>query len=169
MNCAIWCVSYLSWYLCSVLKSTSNSQLPVRTLLFQCSVCKHGGHQACYRDYYAHGPNVEIGASRYSDPPPVDAPLTLTLPNLDDGPPGTPGTPRRHSSIGLEGDSGPTGSGSNSIVDLPSVRAAASTSFHAGEKRSRLLGYPCATGCGHVCWASNVGLGSTSEGSDKDG
>ena len=160
-------------YVSSMFRSepTSNSQLPVRTLLFQCSICKHGGHQACYRDYYAHGPSVEIGASRSSDPTPVDAPLTLTLVNMDDGPPGTPGTPRRHITIGFEGDSGcyPTGSGSSIMADSPSARAATSNNFHVGEKQSRLLGYPCATGCGHVCWASNVGLGSTGEASDKDG
>ncbi|KAI6155834.1 hypothetical protein BKA82DRAFT_1008041 [Pisolithus tinctorius] len=30
--------------------------LPVRTLLFQCSVCTHGGHQECYRRYYMERP-----------------------------------------------------------------------------------------------------------------
>ncbi|KAF6744330.1 hypothetical protein DFP72DRAFT_929763 [Ephemerocybe angulata] len=29
--------------------------LPVRSLLFQRSVCQHGGHQSCYRRYYLHG------------------------------------------------------------------------------------------------------------------
>ncbi|KAL4080472.1 hypothetical protein J3A83DRAFT_4199450 [Scleroderma citrinum] len=30
--------------------------LPVRALLFQCSVCTHGGHQECYRRYYMERP-----------------------------------------------------------------------------------------------------------------
>lgn len=30
--------------------------LPVRSLLFQCSVCTHGGHQECYRRYYMERP-----------------------------------------------------------------------------------------------------------------
>ncbi|KAF9235674.1 hypothetical protein BU15DRAFT_89510 [Melanogaster broomeanus] len=34
--------------------------LPVRTLLFQCSVCSHGGHQECYRRYYMERPMVEL-------------------------------------------------------------------------------------------------------------
>ncbi|KAF8838899.1 hypothetical protein BDN67DRAFT_970862 [Paxillus ammoniavirescens] len=34
--------------------------LPVRTLLFQCSVCSHGGHQECYRRYYMEKPMVEL-------------------------------------------------------------------------------------------------------------
>ncbi|KAJ7109490.1 hypothetical protein C8R44DRAFT_289695 [Mycena epipterygia] len=35
-------------------------RLPVRTLLFQCFVCGHGGHQACYRRYYMEHPMVPI-------------------------------------------------------------------------------------------------------------
>ncbi|KAJ7046897.1 hypothetical protein C8F04DRAFT_938106 [Mycena alexandri] len=35
-------------------------RLPVRTLLFQCSICHHGGHQACYRRYYMEHPMVPI-------------------------------------------------------------------------------------------------------------
>ncbi|KAJ6596993.1 hypothetical protein DFH09DRAFT_1403743, partial [Mycena vulgaris] len=35
-------------------------RLPVRTLLFQCSVCHHGGHQACYRRYYMDHPMIPI-------------------------------------------------------------------------------------------------------------
>ncbi|KAJ7509976.1 hypothetical protein B0H11DRAFT_1168825 [Mycena galericulata] len=35
-------------------------RLPVRTLLFQCSVCHHGGHQECYRRYYMERPMVPI-------------------------------------------------------------------------------------------------------------
>ncbi|KAJ7449912.1 hypothetical protein FB451DRAFT_1052596 [Mycena latifolia] len=35
-------------------------RLPVRTLLFQCSICGHGGHQACYRRYYMEHPMVPI-------------------------------------------------------------------------------------------------------------
>ncbi|KAG0696918.1 hypothetical protein DFH29DRAFT_179286 [Suillus ampliporus] len=41
----------------------SCSHLPVRTLLFQCSVCMHGGHQECYRRYYMERPMVDIPAS----------------------------------------------------------------------------------------------------------
>ncbi|KAG9315433.1 hypothetical protein JVU11DRAFT_3043 [Chiua virens] len=36
--------------------------LPVRTLLFRCSVCSHGGHQDCYRRYYMARPMVELAA-----------------------------------------------------------------------------------------------------------
>ena len=29
------------------------SHLPVKTLLFVCPICTHGGHQGCYRQYHA--------------------------------------------------------------------------------------------------------------------
>ncbi|KAJ7125451.1 hypothetical protein C8R43DRAFT_1030196 [Mycena crocata] len=35
-------------------------RLPVRSLLFQCSICNHGGHQACYRRYYMEHPMVSM-------------------------------------------------------------------------------------------------------------
>ncbi|KAF7338217.1 WD-REPEATS-REGION domain-containing protein [Mycena venus] len=38
-------------------------RLPVRSLLFQCSICHHGGHQACYRRYYMEHPMVPIPSS----------------------------------------------------------------------------------------------------------
>ncbi|KAF8813412.1 hypothetical protein BYT27DRAFT_7158298 [Phlegmacium glaucopus] len=37
--------------------------LPVRTLLFQCAVCNHGGHQSCYREYYMRQPMVDLPSS----------------------------------------------------------------------------------------------------------
>ncbi|KAG1739394.1 uncharacterized protein EDB91DRAFT_1134938 [Suillus paluster] len=52
--------------LCTTCKSAvvrcSICHLPVRTLLFQCSVCMHGGHQECYRRYYMERPMVDIPA-----------------------------------------------------------------------------------------------------------
>lgn len=53
--------------LCSTCKSAvvkcSICHLPVRTLLFQCSVCTHGGHQECYRRYHMGRPMVDIPTS----------------------------------------------------------------------------------------------------------
>lgn len=53
--------------LCSTCKSAvvkcSICRLPVRTLLFQCSVCTHGGHQECYRRYHMGRPMVDIPTS----------------------------------------------------------------------------------------------------------
>lgn len=53
--------------LCTTCKSAvvkcSICHLPVRTLLFQCSVCTHGGHQECYRRYHMGRPMVDIPTS----------------------------------------------------------------------------------------------------------
>ncbi|KAG2139627.1 uncharacterized protein EDB93DRAFT_1298463, partial [Suillus bovinus] len=53
--------------LCTTCKSAvvkcSICHLPVRTLLFQCSVCTHGGHQECYRRYHMGRPIVDIPPS----------------------------------------------------------------------------------------------------------
>ncbi|KAG2123096.1 hypothetical protein DEU56DRAFT_745653 [Suillus clintonianus] len=53
--------------LCMTCKSAvvkcSICHLPVRTLLFQCSVCTHGGHQECYRRYHMERPMVDIPTS----------------------------------------------------------------------------------------------------------
>jgi hypothetical protein len=53
--------------LCMTCKSAvvkcSICHLPVRTLLFQCSVCAHGGHQECYRRYHMGRPMVDIPTS----------------------------------------------------------------------------------------------------------
>jgi len=39
------------------------SHLPVKSMLFQCAVCSHGGHQACYRRFYTEMPSVLLPAS----------------------------------------------------------------------------------------------------------
>nr|GAT53244.1 predicted protein [Mycena chlorophos] len=38
-------------------------RLPVRTLFFQCAICQHGGHQACYRRWYMEQPMTPIPGS----------------------------------------------------------------------------------------------------------
>ncbi|KAJ7741513.1 hypothetical protein DFH07DRAFT_52395 [Mycena maculata] len=46
-------------------------RLPVRNLLFQCSICHHGGHQGCYRRYYMEHALVPIpGVSVFSQSAP---------------------------------------------------------------------------------------------------
>ncbi|KDQ32912.1 hypothetical protein PLEOSDRAFT_1110308 [Pleurotus ostreatus PC15] len=40
-------------------------RLPVRSLFFQCSVCCHGGHQACYRKFYSERPMDQINHLRH--------------------------------------------------------------------------------------------------------
>ncbi|KAI5115697.1 hypothetical protein M0805_002561 [Coniferiporia weirii] len=37
--------------------------LPVRSALFVCAVCSHGGHQRCYHRYYMQRPMIELSTS----------------------------------------------------------------------------------------------------------
>ncbi|KAI6035715.1 hypothetical protein EDC04DRAFT_3114826 [Pisolithus marmoratus] len=52
--------SYGTYALCSSCRvpvvRCAICHLPVHTLLFQCAVCSHGGHQECYRKYYMARP-----------------------------------------------------------------------------------------------------------------
>ncbi|KAL1747561.1 hypothetical protein HDZ31DRAFT_80400 [Schizophyllum fasciatum] len=49
-----YCTSCRAFFLCAICR------LPVRGLLFHCALCGHGGHQACYREYYLPRPMVEM-------------------------------------------------------------------------------------------------------------
>ncbi|KAI0044133.1 WD40 repeat-like protein [Auriscalpium vulgare] len=103
--------------------------LPVRSMLFHCAVCSHGGHQDCYRRYYMERPMVEI--ARPPTPPPTatthrgrSVSRSSTVTTVEDGEP-------------WEGRTDPV-TLSNS---LPLARP--------------LMGHPCAAGCGHFCWVAN--------------
>ena len=114
------------------------SRLPVRTLLFQCAVCNHGGHQSCYREYYMEQPMVDLPSS-------LPQPLTrhqqqqqLNNNNEDDS-------------------SSTTSSSQSNPVDQSSfVTESPPQQYHKSPKK--LAGHPCAAGCGHFCWAANRDL-----------
>ncbi|KAL4254380.1 GATOR2 complex protein WDR24 [Pleurotus pulmonarius] len=48
-------------------------RLPVRSLFFQCAVCCHGGHQACYRKFYSERPMDQINHLRHDTAYATDA------------------------------------------------------------------------------------------------
>jgi hypothetical protein len=61
VSCALFGVSFSSTVVPFLLTSVVLfSRLPVRTLLFLCAVCDHGGHQTCYREYYTRQPMVDV-------------------------------------------------------------------------------------------------------------
>ncbi|KAF8982530.1 hypothetical protein BDQ17DRAFT_1394052 [Cyathus striatus] len=97
--------------------------LPVRALLFQCSVCHHGGHQECYRQYYMQHAMIDLPRS---------------LPAHDSR--GRTATRSRFDGLRSTGNT-PFVSGEQSPVGKGIYR--------------RLVGHPCAAGCGHYCWAAN--------------
>lgn len=122
-------VGYLLMNSFASLSFLSHSRLPVRSLLFQCSVCAHGGHQACYRSYYMERPMVELPRSF----PQVTAIRVRSV--------------TRTSPLGSEGDD--DDSSTTSEIPLESH-----SPVHDGQS-GKLLGHPCAAGCGHFCWAVN--------------
>ncbi|KIM74206.1 hypothetical protein PILCRDRAFT_711720 [Piloderma croceum F 1598] len=102
--------------------------LPVRTLLLQCSVCAHGGHQECYRRYYMERPMVEVdipseSSSNENRGGSAVSPLLSGNEQDDDNT--------------LVVDNGP---GATKTAGL--------------SQTSKFSGHPCATGCGHFCWAA---------------
>lgn len=111
------------------------SRLPVRALLFQCAICHHGGHQACYRQYYLQQPMVDL-------------PTTFLPPSTDS---------RGRSSIRPapsipEDDSSSMLSMQSSLADTQSHVTESPVNVN---RPGRLAGHPCAAGCGHFCWAAN--------------
>lgn len=98
--------------------------------MFHCPVCMHGGHQKCYKEYYS---------ARTVEPLPTPTP------------PRTPARTRASSMsvVGSEGDPTPAGA---DIRD-----ALVSSTPQPPPLREQLSGHPCASGCGHYCWASVQG------------
>ncbi|KAI1785177.1 hypothetical protein LXA43DRAFT_929347 [Ganoderma leucocontextum] len=118
--------------------------LPVRSLMFQCPVCMHGGHQDCYEEYYSRRPPDEV-------PPPPVPPSIRAGRSSEVGTPHGRALSRTNSAYTVDGESddgtstqgdgegttGSWGSGRGVMVSLPNV----------------VLGRLCAAGCGHHCWA----------------
>lgn len=117
-------------------------RLPVRALLFMCAVCMHGGHQACYQQYYLSRPPIQVAS----------APAPGSHPSSQSDSPSTD-APRLRRAASKTGD----GEGSD---DGASTRdgeeASLALRFPDGvEGKPTLSAHPCAAGCGHYCWATN--------------
>lgn len=116
--------------------SLSLSRLPVRAMLFQCSICHHGGHQECYRQFYMNSPMM-------------DMPASLLSPSNDlRGRQSTRPPPYSTSSIIDDDTASMASMQSNSLDALPQ-------SLQRETRPAKLQGHPCAAGCGHFCWAAS--------------
>lgn len=102
--------------------------LPVKSMLFHCAICSHGGHQNCYTQFYAKMPLVLLPTSLA---PSTASPLKTHH--------------RLARSTSREGDD--TTALPDCSFDTSTVTAASS---------SQLFGHPCAAGCGHICWVTNL-------------
>ncbi|KAH8107815.1 hypothetical protein BXZ70DRAFT_912770 [Cristinia sonorae] len=129
-------------------------RLPVRSLLFKCPVCMHGGHQACYQTYYSRRPMLPIPkhqAPSHSKPTGSFTPSKSPHMNASSSPGSQPATRERRMSR-----SGEPGSADDSIDG--SIPIEGQSDAAVGSQSESILGHPCAAGCGHFCWAANEAL-----------
>jgi len=115
------------------------------TMLFQCSVCHHGGHHACYRNYYARYPMLDLPTSFHQEPMASDdggvsysarqPPVCLVWPMMHRW---WLGFNRQRPSTTFE------------VPAMESPRGV--------QIRNKLRGHLCAAGCGHFCWAASIDI-----------
>ena len=137
-RCSIWYVFLQKWYSHSSKQLTRNnilSHLPVKTMLFQCAICSHGGHQACYRRFYTEIPLAVL-------PAPPQAPSSGSPMKFP---------PRLYRSASVSRSKDREGDDAADIV-APDDSFDTSTVTPAPRQ---LMGHPCAAGCGHFCWVAN--------------
>lgn len=141
VRCSIWYVPPLP-ILPPARSLLSVSHLPVRSLLFQCSVCLHGGHQSCYRRYYMEHPMVELPTSFLT--PSEDRGRSLMRMVQDER--------------SLKEDNSDTTSilSTRSESSVLGTSAPSPTRTETSSVATRLMGHSCAAGCGHFCWAANM-------------
>jgi len=138
-QCSIWYVSFfIPHFLLSanpqvLTRITTRSHLPVKSMLFQCAVCSHGGHQACYRRFYAEMPLVLL-------PPPPRSP--------------SPGSPLKLPHRPCRSTSRSKDKDHEEVTDIVVPDDPFDTATVAPAPR-QLMGHSCAAGCGHFCWVAN--------------
>ncbi|KAG7450975.1 WD40 repeat-like protein [Guyanagaster necrorhizus] len=129
------------YWLCSACKAPpamcNICRLPVRGLLFQCSICSHGGHHVCYQRYYMQRPMVHLPKSF----------LPATAATEDHR---GRSVARSSTETVVDDDSSST----TSAVSTVDVQTSETTNT-VMDKMSDFIGHPCAAGCGHFCWAAN--------------
>jgi len=105
---------------------SANSRRPVRTLLYQCTVCTHGGHRGCYKRYYTEQPTEEV--------PSLFAPLVdVEARTPAKGSPSLGGLDHDNVTVTMKSEASP--------VHIPG--------------KIKMRGHRCAAGCGHFCWVVN--------------
>ncbi|KAF8266596.1 hypothetical protein EI94DRAFT_1848453 [Lactarius quietus] len=97
-----------------------------------CGICSHGGHQDCYRRFYEKMPMVFT--PHHWHPPPQHHRET-------------PHRLARSTSRSNDGEADDTNALPDCTFDTSTVTPASS---------GQLLGHPCAAGCGHFCWVTNL-------------
>ncbi|KAF5384753.1 hypothetical protein D9757_006263 [Collybiopsis confluens] len=119
------------------------TRLPVRGLIFQCSVCGHGGHQLCYRRYYRSRSMVDV--------PSVHNDHTSQSNQVRGGSEISRSTTSNASIVSTDDESVGTGA-STSAQDTASDGDPSEPTSTA-----KLMGHPCVFPlCGHYCWIASL-------------
>ncbi|KAF8519696.1 hypothetical protein JB92DRAFT_1977542 [Gautieria morchelliformis] len=138
--------------------------VPVRKLLIHCATCGHGGHQACYREFYLARPLTELpthaaGAFPYGTMDSYSSTDTssATYYSFSDS---SEHAARGEDAAEDDDDSeqdGSGGRGSDKDRGKEELREYEASTGNNTERRPnmRILGHACAAGCGHWCWAAN--------------
>jgi SEA/GATOR complex protein SEA2/WDR24 len=136
----------------------------VRKLLVHCPTCGHGGHQACYREFYLTRPLTELpthtaGPFPYGTTDSYSSTDTSTATYYsfsDSSEHGTRGEDAVEDDDDSEQD-GSGGRGSDKDKGREELREYEASAGNNSERRPnmRILGHACAAGCGHWCWAAN--------------
>ncbi|KAI0351880.1 hypothetical protein OH77DRAFT_1498292 [Trametes cingulata] len=121
--------------------------LPVRSLMFHCPGCSHGGHQECYRAYYFRRPADEIS------PPPQPSSSLRAGRTSEANPPRGRARSRTGSSTTGDGESddGASAQGESAAGTAGSYSSARGVVVSSNS----VPALPCAAGCGHYCWVGN--------------
>ena len=149
--CSIWCVLRIEPIESALTCKLRCSHLPVRSLLFQCPVCLHGGHRNCYQQYYLRRPLQELPSV-----PTVTA--ATNAPETHRSTPTTPESKFRGRAISRSVDGDGSDDGVSSRDGEEGRFGFRGPDSNVIDTKNTLLGHPCAAGCGHYCWAANEAL-----------
>lgn len=141
-----------------------SSRLPVRTLLFQCSVCHHGGHQACYRQFYLQNEMKDLPSKGIHDARgrtwlrAASGMSGSSLSVLTDSSGVTGATTTTEDDESSSTVSGASTEAASTAPGSAPANTPGNSAYQSPVTRKQhpLFGHPCAAGCGHFCWAANA-------------
>ncbi|KAG8907882.1 hypothetical protein FRB99_001741 [Tulasnella sp. 403] len=157
-------------------------RLPVKGLHFFCPVCTHGGHHECYRQYYLRRPMLPTTPAANGTPG-TDGWGLAVLTKPPEKEKQVPQVEGEYYARGDRRDSDPLDPKSIVAAGLNSVASTMGLAIGVGKEKEKVekekekepvrerlggpregasagvgkkvVGHPCAAGCGHFCWIMN--------------
>ncbi|KAG7089936.1 hypothetical protein E1B28_011566 [Marasmius oreades] len=133
-------------------------RLPVHGILFQCSVCAHGGHQVCYQRFYAQRAMVHVPHSIVLHEP---SPSNTSSENETIASTRTSLRSTFSSRASIDTTASTTSTSTTTteedgVSTCSTLDASSEGGTHMTTTAPHLVGRPCAAGCGHYCWVAKV-------------